>query len=136
MTTPPTIMIGTGAMKFSTIKKVIWICCTSLVPRVIKVAAPKWETSSAEKSVTRSKTSARTSRPTPMEVRAPNQMAMLAEITCTNATASMIPPMRQMNGTSPWDTPSSMMRALREGRYSVARVEIVCKTRMAAIAPR
>ena len=53
MMIPPTDMIGTMTMKFSAISTTIWTCWTSLVPRVIRVGAPKRPTSSAENRSTR-----------------------------------------------------------------------------------
>ena len=116
MTTPPTIMIGTATIKFKNIRNTCWTCCTSFVPRVISVAEPKCDMSSAEKRDTRPNTSSRISRPVPIEALDPNQTAAHAAITCTNATASITPPVRQMKGTSPWETPSSIIFAFKLGR--------------------
>jgi len=69
MITPPTIMIGAATMSVSAICRKIWICWTSLVLRVISEAVPKLFISRAEKRMTREKTVARRSRPTPIDVR-------------------------------------------------------------------
>ena len=63
---PPMHMIGVATMKFSPISTSICTCCTSFVPRVIRVAAPKRLTSFAEKRVTLRNTSRRRSRPKAM----------------------------------------------------------------------
>ena len=44
---PPMHMIGVETMKFSVISTSICTCCTSFVPRVIRVAVPKRPSSSA-----------------------------------------------------------------------------------------
>ncbi len=61
MTTPPTIMIGAETIIAAPMKTTCCTCVTSLVVREISVGAPKRETSWAEKSPTRAKTSARRS---------------------------------------------------------------------------
>ena len=60
---PPTIMIGAETIIVKVISASICTCWTSLVVRVISDGAPKWPTSRAEKSCTRSKMAARMSRP-------------------------------------------------------------------------
>ena len=135
MMIPPTDMIGTITMKFSAISTTIWTCWTSLVPRVIRVGAPKRPTSSAENRSTREYTERRMSRPMAMDTRAPNQTAEIAAITWTRATPSITAPVRQMKSVSPTATPWSMMPAFRLGRYSVARVETSCSTSTAMMWP-
>jgi len=54
MMMPPTTISGRLTMKLSISRNSIWICWTSLVPRVIRVGAPKEETSSAPKPSTAS----------------------------------------------------------------------------------
>ena len=68
---PPTHMIGAETISVKVSSTSIWTCCTSLVVRVISDGAPNWPTSRAEKSCTRLKTPARTSRPSAIAVRAP-----------------------------------------------------------------
>ena len=63
MITPPTIMIGAATSRVHPMSTSIWTCCTSLVMRVMSDGAPKWATSSVEKSMTRWNRSPRTSRP-------------------------------------------------------------------------
>ena len=46
--TPPTIMIGAATIMNAVIITSCWICCTSLVVRVIRLGAPNWATSRAE----------------------------------------------------------------------------------------
>ncbi len=70
-TMPPTHMIGADTIRVNVIRASIWICWTSLVVRVISEGAPNCPTSRAEKDCTRSKTAARTSRPSAAAVRAP-----------------------------------------------------------------
>ena len=91
--------------------------------RVISEGAPKWLISRAENSVTRRKIEPRTSRPNPIATLAPNHIAPAANTTCTNDTASMIAPTRQIVSRSPTSTPSSISRALRAGS---SRVAVVC----------
>jgi hypothetical protein len=50
--TPITIVIGAATIIVVNITTTIWICCTSLVMRVISDGAPNLPTSRAEKSVT------------------------------------------------------------------------------------
>ena len=63
MKIPPMHMMGVATMKFSAMSMSIWTCCTSLVPRVIRVGAPKRLTSRAEKLLTLRNTPRRRSRP-------------------------------------------------------------------------
>ena len=53
MMMPPTAMIGTATMKFRAMRVSICTWLTSLVPRVMRVAAPKRPSSSAENASTR-----------------------------------------------------------------------------------
>ncbi len=71
ITRPPTHMIGAATNIPQNMSTTVWTCCTSLVVRVMRDGAPKRATSRLEKVPTRAKTAARTSRPTPMAVRAP-----------------------------------------------------------------
>ena len=71
MMIPPTHMIGAVTMRVKASRTSIWTCWTSLVVRVMSEGAPKWPTSRVEKAWTRSKTAARTSRPSAMAVWAP-----------------------------------------------------------------
>ena len=75
MITPPTAMTGAVTSMVQLIITSIWTCWTSLVLRVMREPAPNMETSRSEKEPTRSKTSARRSRPMPMAVRAASQVA-------------------------------------------------------------
>ena len=59
----------------------------------------------------------------------------MAVSTCTNATPSITAPVFQMKPVSPVVTPSSMIRALRLGRYRVAIVVASWKPSTAAIQP-
>lgn len=68
---PPTHMMGADTIRVNDISTSIWTCWTSLVVRVMRDGAPKWPTSRAENDCTRSKTAARTSRPSAEAVRAP-----------------------------------------------------------------
>ena len=52
MITPPTAMIGAATMKLKNSSVVICTCCTSLVARVVSVAAPKRDMSSEVKRLT------------------------------------------------------------------------------------
>lgn len=70
-TMPPTHMMGADTISVNVIRASIWTCWTSLVVRVISEGAPKCPTSREEKDCTRSKTAARTSRPSADAVRAP-----------------------------------------------------------------
>ena len=67
MITPPTAMIGALTIIVSAICRNSWICCTSLVLRVISEGVPNRFISRAEKSWTLPKTAPRRSRPTPIE---------------------------------------------------------------------
>ena len=96
ITTPPTIMIGAETAIVQAISTSICTCCTSLVLRVISEGAPNSCTSRAENVPTRWNSSARTSRPKPIAVRAPNQTAATEQTICTSETASIIPPVRTM----------------------------------------
>ncbi|CAM5288453.1 hypothetical protein SCALM49S_08644 [Streptomyces californicus] len=71
MMMPPTHMIGADTIRVNASSTSIWICWTSLVVRVISEGAPNRPSSRAEKDCTRSKTAARTSRPSAEAVRAP-----------------------------------------------------------------
>jgi hypothetical protein len=64
-------MIGADTISVKAISTSICICWTSLVVRVINEGAPNLPISRAEKLCTRSKTAARTSRPSAEAVRAP-----------------------------------------------------------------
>ena len=66
MIVPPTMVMGAAINMVQVICTRIWIWLTSLVTRVIRLGAPKWATSRAEKSVTWWKRPARTSRPKPI----------------------------------------------------------------------
>ena len=96
MKIPPTIMIGAITIRVHDISTSICTCWTSLVSRVIRLGAPKSWTSRCENEPTRWKIAARTSRPKPIAERAPNHTAATEQSTCTNATASITPPVRMM----------------------------------------
>ena len=70
MSTPPMATIGAEIMVVSAITTSIWICCTSLVLRVISEGAVNSLTSRSAKPWTRSKSDRRTSRPNLIAVRA------------------------------------------------------------------
>ena len=74
----------------------ICTCCTSLVSRVIRLGAPNSWTSRWENVPTRWKIAARTSRPKPIAVFAPNHTAPTEHATWTSATTSMTTPVRTM----------------------------------------
>ena len=63
ITTPPIIMIGAAIISVAPISTTICTCWTSLVPRVMRVGAPKRFTSRAENSPTRANNEPRVSRP-------------------------------------------------------------------------
>src|SRR3954453_12512867 len=63
-----------------------------------------------------------------MAVRAPTYTAPALHRICSSETISITPPVRMMNAVSPCVTPSSMMSALRLGRYSAAIVPMNCST--------
>jgi len=69
MITPPTAMMGALTIIVRAICKKSWICCTSLVFRVISDGVPKRWISRAEKLWTRPNTAPRRSLPTPIEAR-------------------------------------------------------------------
>ena len=71
MITPPAIMIGALTISVQLSRTSICTCCTSLVFRVIRDGAPNRAISRLENDPTRWNTAARTSRPSPMAVRAP-----------------------------------------------------------------
>ncbi len=96
ITMPPTIMIGAITISVHDISTSICTCCTSLVSRVIRLGAPKCCTSRWLNMPTRWKIAARTSRPKPMAVRAPNQTAPTEHRIWTSATPSISAPMRMM----------------------------------------
>ncbi len=60
---PPTIMIGAATKSVQIIATSSWVCCTSLVIRVMSDDGPKVLTSEVENAVTRRKSAPRTSRP-------------------------------------------------------------------------
>ena len=93
---PPTIMIGAITISVHDISTSICTCWTSLVSRVIRLGAPKSCTSRCENVPTRWKIAARTSRPKPIAVFAPNQTAPTEQATWTRATTSITAPMRTM----------------------------------------
>ena len=96
MTTPPTASSGAVTSMVQLMSTSIWICCTSLVARVIREPAPKEETSRSEKPPTRRKMRARRSRPMPSAERAASQVAATVQIPWSTDTPSMRPPVRQM----------------------------------------
>ncbi len=96
MITPPTIMIGAITISVHDSSTSICTCCTSLVSRVIRLGAPKSCTSRWENIPTRWKIAARTSRPKPIAVRAPNQTAATEQMIWRNATPSITAPIRTM----------------------------------------
>ncbi len=71
MAMPPTHMIGAVINMVAVNCTSSWICCTSLVVRVSRVAAPKRAVSSADRPVTWWKIAERRSRPKPMPEREP-----------------------------------------------------------------
>ena len=71
MITPPTIRIGAETIRVRPMNRTIWTCWTSFVLRVISEAGPKWLTSTWLKLSTLRKIALRTSRPNPIEMRAP-----------------------------------------------------------------
>ena len=116
MKIPPIIITGIEAMNIRPMLSTVWTCWTSLVLREIRVGAPKWESSLAEKSPTRWKTSRRRSRAMPAEVaEAKRAIATVARM-LTIETPSMMAPARRMKSVSPLATPSSMIWPLSEGR--------------------
>ena len=70
MIRPPIIMIGAEIIMFSAIRTTCWTCWTSFVLRVIRLAAPKWLTSTWLNVSTVRKMPLRTSRPKPIATRA------------------------------------------------------------------
>ena len=93
-----------------------WICWTSLVVRVSRVAAPNRAVSLAENPSTCRKTAARRSRPNPIAAREPKNTAPTAHNTCSAVTASITRPSSTIRVVSPLATPSSMIAALTVGR--------------------
>ena len=93
---PPMHMMGVATMKFRPISMSICTCWTSLVPRVIRVGAPKTLTSFAEKLVTLRNTPRRRSRPNAMAALDPKYTPAIAVATWISATPSITPPVRQM----------------------------------------
>ena len=89
MITPPTSMIGAVIIMFRAISTNCWTCVTSLVLRVMRVAAPKWLTSTWLNLSTWRKIAERTSRPMPIEIRADQYTPMMAAIISANVTTSM-----------------------------------------------
>ena len=71
MMMPPMHMIGVETMKFRVMSTSSCTCCTSLVPRVMRVPEPNRLSSRAPSESTLRYTSRRRSRPTAMAVRAP-----------------------------------------------------------------
>ena len=96
ITMPPTHMIGADTISVKLSSTSICTCCTSLVVRVISDGAPNWPSSCVEKSCTRWKTAARTSRPSAIAVRAPKYTATIEQAIWASVTASMRPPVRMM----------------------------------------
>ena len=64
-------MIGTWTMIVNVIMRTTWICCTSLVDRVMSDGGPNRVSSMVPNPWTVPKTSRRMSRPTDIAVRAP-----------------------------------------------------------------
>jgi hypothetical protein len=122
ITIPPAHMMGAATMKLSPMSTSIWICWTSLVPRVMRVGAPKPLTSREPKEPTCRCTARRRSRPVPIAARAAQYTAATAAATCRSATPSITSPTRRIRPVSPRTTPSSMIRALRLGSSSAAIV--------------
>ena len=89
---------------------------TSFVVRLIRVGAPKRDSSWAEKVPTRWKTAPRTSLPSEAAVSAAMRVARIVARIWTKETPSIHMPARAMKPVSPTATPSSMIRPLRLGR--------------------
>ena len=89
-------MIGAVMIMLSAISTNIWICWTSLVLRVIRLAAPNWLTSTWLNVWTLRKIALRTSRPNAIAVRAPKNTPMTAAMLSAKVTISMNPPVRRM----------------------------------------
>ena len=96
ITMPPIAVMGAASMSVQVICTSIWVCCTSLVMRVMSDGAPKVATSRAEKSVTRSNRSRRTSRPNFMATFEPQYTAVIDSAICTNESTSITLPVLQM----------------------------------------
>ncbi|SIK04852.1 Uncharacterised protein [Mycobacteroides abscessus subsp. abscessus] len=78
----------------------------------------------------------RISRPKPIPVLEPKYTAPIEQVICTRVTPSITAPRRAMVRVSPCATPSSMIAALTVGRYSEARVLMICNVTTTAIKPR
>ncbi|OLT17879.1 hypothetical protein BJF80_00720 [Serinicoccus sp. CUA-874] len=89
MTTPPTAVIGAATSMTRVMKVTCCTCCTSLVLRVMSDGAPNSPSSREEKPRTCSTSPARTSRPTPMAVRAAAHVAPIWAMAWTALTPSM-----------------------------------------------
>ncbi len=118
--TPPMARIGAETSMVQVISTSICTCCTSLVVRVMRDAAPNFETSRSLNALTRWKMPPRTSRPKPMAAFEPKYTAATAKTTCTRVAPSMTIPTCSTYPVSPFATPLSMMSAVSRGRYSDA----------------
>ena len=136
MMIPPTHMMGAVTSVVAVICTSTWICWTSLVVLVSSDGAPNRAVSRAEKVVTWWNIAERRSRPNPMPVRDPKYTAPIAHSTCRPVTASITIPSCAIRPVSPLATPSSMIAALTVGRYSEARVLMVCSVITAATSHR
>ena len=96
MITPPMIIIGADSIMTIAMSATCWICWTSLVFRVIRLAAPKWLTSTWLNVSTLRKIACRMSRPRPMATRAEKNTVTNEPSISPNVTSSMKPPVRRM----------------------------------------
>ena len=96
MITPPIASIGAEIIRVAETCTSICTCCTSFVLRVISDGAPNCPTSRCENATTRWKRSPRSWRPIPIARRDPKYTAMMAQITWTRLTPSIMTPVCRM----------------------------------------
>ncbi len=96
MMTPPMTIIGADSIIVSASRTTCWTWVTSLVLRVMRLAAPKWLTSTWLNVSTLRNSPLRTSRPKPMATLALKNTATIAAIISAPVTRSIRPPVRRM----------------------------------------